>query len=207
MMVPLRPRNLNRPGRIVTRSRLSGTACVLGEGCVTPHPDYDRLARAVRRCLPLAAPWRGDVFRFAAPRWSTAAQLLTGEGAYRHGGRWCPIGTLRAVDASLDPETALAEVLVQYRRFGWAIRDAMPKLSNAVVVRLHRVLDLTAGPVRRRLVLSWGRIMAERWWERQANNEEALTQGAGSGGLGSQVGRLACPIGGAARRCEPCVLP
>lgn len=165
---------------------------------MTPHPEYDRLARAVRRCLPLAGPWSGDVFRFAAPRWSTAAQLLTGEGAYRHGGRWCPIGVLRVVDASLDPETALAEVLAQYRRFGWAVRDAMPKLSNAVAIRLHRVLDLTAGPVRRRLVLSWDRIVAERWWERQANQEEALTQALGRAAWEAKLEGLLAPS--AARR-------
>ena len=55
----------------------------------------------------------------------------------------------------------------------------MPKLVNGVEVHLHRVLDLTAGPVRRRLVLSWDRLIGERWWEQQANDEEALTQAVG----------------------------
>jgi RES domain-containing protein len=133
----------------------------------------------MHRCFSLAEPWAGDVFRFAAPRWSTAAELLTGEGAFRHGGRWCPSGAFRAVDASLDPETALAEVLAQYRRFGWPLREAMPRLVNALEVRLHRVLDLTAGSVRRRLMLSWARLLAERWWELQASDHEALTQAVG----------------------------
>lgn len=171
-----------------------------------PHPEYDRVARAVLRCLPLAGPWSGDVFRFAAPRWSTAAQLLTGEGAFRHGGRWCPIGVLRVVDASLDPETALAEVLAQCRRFGWAVRDAMPKLSNAVAIRLHRVLDLTAGPVHGASYYlgteSWPSMVGAAGEQRGGSDA-----GAGSGGLGSEVGRLACPIGGAARRLEPGLLP
>jgi RES domain-containing protein len=133
----------------------------------------------LQRCLPLAARWDGDVFRFAAPRWSTAAELLTGDGAYLNGGRWCPLRMFRAVDTSLDLETSLAEALAQYRRFGWSVRDAMPKLVNGVEVHLHHVLDLTAGPVRRRLVLSWDRLIGERWWERQANDEEALTQAVG----------------------------
>ncbi|HJT75682.1 MAG TPA: RES family NAD+ phosphorylase [Gemmataceae bacterium] len=146
---------------------------------MTPHPESARLARGTRRCLPLAIPWSGDTFRFAAPRWSVPDLLLSGEGAFRHGGRWCPPGLFRAVDSSLDPETALAEVLAQYRRFDWAIRDALPKLVAALEVRLQRVLDLTDGRVRRRLGLSLDRMGREPWWQRQAAGEEALTQAAG----------------------------
>jgi len=146
---------------------------------VTPHPEFDRLAAAVARCMPLAGAWAGDVFRFAVPRWATAAQLLTGAGALHAGGRWHPVGAFRAVYATLDPETALAESLAHYRRFGIAVRDAMPRTLNAVSVSLSRVLDLTAGAVRRHLVVSHARMLAEEWWVRQARDEEAVTQAIG----------------------------
>jgi RES domain-containing protein len=119
------------------------------------------------------------VYRFAAPRWATARELLTGAGALQAGGRWHPIGLCRAVYASLDPETALAESLAHFRRFQLAIRDAMPRTLNAVAVQLHQVLDLTDGRIRQRLGLSWDRILSERWWEREAEDEEALTQALG----------------------------
>jgi RES domain-containing protein len=144
-----------------------------------PHPDGPRLRRAIARCLPFANPWSGDVYRFAAPRWATEAELLTGAGALKAGGRWYPIGLCRAVYASLDPETALAESLAHYRRFQLAIRDAMPRTLNAVAVHLHRLLDLTDGRIRQRLALSWDRMLREPWWEREAADEEALTQALG----------------------------
>jgi RES domain-containing protein len=105
--------------------------------------------------------------------------LLTGVGALHAGGRWHPIGAFEAVYASLDPETAMAESLASFRRFGWADRDAMPKTINAVVANLHRVLDLTDGRLRQRLGVSESRILQERWWERAAQAEEALTQAIG----------------------------
>lgn len=153
---------------------------------MTPHPESARLAAAVVRCAAAAGPWAGDVFRFAAPRWATAGALLTGDGALHAGGRWHPVGAFRAVYAGLDPETALAESLAHYRRFGIALRDAVPRTLNAVAVRLHRVLDLTDGEMRRRLGVSLRRMLDEPWWERSAVDAEALTQA---------IGRLAHGVG------------
>jgi len=124
-------------------------------------------------------PWSGDIYRFSAPVWSTPDELLTGAGALEAGGRWHPIGQFRAVYASLDPSTALAESLAHFRRFNLSIRTAMPKTVNAVAVKLHGVLDLTSGLVRQRLLLSEKRMLQESWWEREAKDEEALTQALG----------------------------
>jgi RES domain-containing protein len=128
---------------------------------VTAHPDYQRICRVMGRWSALAGAWSGDVFRFAAPRWATVSHLLTGAGSLTTGGRWHCIGAFAAVYASLDPETALAESLAHYRRYGFADRDAMPRTLNAVSARLHRVLRLTDGTVRQRLGVSWDRILAE----------------------------------------------
>jgi RES domain-containing protein len=48
--------------------------------------------------------WRLDAARYG-PAWDS------GEGSYRYGGRWSPIGT-RVVYAALDPATAILEVAV-----------------------------------------------------------------------------------------------
>ncbi len=148
---------------------------------MTPHADSDRIIRAVERCLSagLASPWSGDLYRYAAPKWSTEVELLTGAGGLHSGGRWHPIGAFRAVYASLDPETALAETLAHCRRFGLEIRDSMPKTVNAVVAHLHHTLDLTTGRIRQRLGISESRLLAEKWWEHDMTDPEALTQAVG----------------------------
>lgn len=146
---------------------------------MTPHPDYPRLMRAVDRLVLKAGSWKGHMFRFATPRWATAAELLTGEGALMHGGRWHPIGRFCAVYASLTPETALAEALAHVKRFKADIFGAMPKTINAIDARLRKILDLTDGPTRQRLGVSWGRMMKERWWELESKGREALTQAVG----------------------------
>src|SRR5262249_20043603 len=85
----------------------------------------------------------------------------------------------RAVYLSLSPETALAESLSHSRRFGLAIRDAMPKTLNAVVAEFSHILDLTSATVRSRLRLSLRRMLEERWWDLEANDREAVTQAVG----------------------------
>jgi hypothetical protein len=34
---------------------------------MTPHPESNRIKRAMQRCLPLMAPWSGDIYRFSGP--------------------------------------------------------------------------------------------------------------------------------------------
>jgi RES domain-containing protein len=104
------------------------------------------------------------------------------------------------VYASLDPETALAESLAHYRRFGVPIRDAMPRTLNAVSLALHRILDLTAGTVRRHLAVSQSRMLAEEWWIGQERDEEAVTQAVGraaqAAGLEGLIVPSAARLGG-----------
>jgi RES domain-containing protein len=160
---------------------------------MTPHPEFDRLTASIVRCMPLVQGWAGDVFRFSLPRWATTTHLLTGAGALQAGGRWHPIGAFKAVYTSLDPETALAESLAHYRRFDVALRDAMPRTLNAIAVKLHRVLDLTDGAVRRHLVFSQARMLAEEWWMRQEHDEEALTQALGRAAWAANLEGLIVP--------------
>ena len=146
---------------------------------MTPHPDSDRVRRALRRSAASAGAWSGDIYRFSTPKWSTPAELLTGAGALTAGGRWHPIGLCRVVYASLDPLTALHESLAHCRRYGLSLRTAMPKTMNAVAVQLHHVLDLTDGRLRQRLMLSERRILQEQWWLLAEAGQEALTQAVG----------------------------
>jgi hypothetical protein len=74
-----------------------------------PHPDSDRLARGVRRCLPLATRLDGVLYRAASVRRANPADLIAGIGSQLTGGRWTPPGAFPAVYASRDEVTALDE--------------------------------------------------------------------------------------------------
>jgi RES domain-containing protein len=111
---------------------------------------------------------------------------LTGLGSKVAGARWNPPGGFPAVYASLDPHTALDEVLAHFRHFGFPIELAMPRLTASVRVRLGRLLDLTHGPTRSPLRVSARRMIEEPWRELQAEGREAITQA---------LGRLAWEIG------------
>jgi RES domain-containing protein len=121
---------------------------------MTPHPDSARLARAIERCIPHLVPWSGDVYRSTSPKYAGRDDLATGAGAKENGGRWNPPGSFHTIYSSLDPETAMAEALAHFRRFGFPLSSAMPRVFAAMKAKLSRVLDLRLGTVRSTLKVS-----------------------------------------------------
>ena len=55
-----------------------------------PHPESDRLRRAMERCTSRAVRWSGVVYRSASPRYANQDDLLTGIGSKSTGARWNP---------------------------------------------------------------------------------------------------------------------
>jgi RES domain-containing protein len=163
---------------------------------MTSHPESEKLADALARCLQLATNWSGIVYRATSPKYANEYDLLTGIGSQEEGGRWNPKGLFPTVYASLDPETAMAEALQHYRYYELPIESAMPKTFVSVRVRLHHilpVLPITHRKVWRELGLSpeihkrvWSafgltflRLRRERWREMQRQGKEARTQAVG----------------------------
>jgi RES domain-containing protein len=144
-----------------------------------PHPDSVRLARGVRRCLPLATRLTGVIYRMASVRRANPADLIAGVGSQMTGGRWTPLGAFRAVYASLEEVTALDEARQQNLRLGVPPWMALPLVLTAIEVDLEPVLDLTDGQVRRALRVSRTRMLEEPWWVLQERGQEALTQALG----------------------------
>jgi RES domain-containing protein len=163
-----------------------------------PHPDSDRLRHALERCAPRAVRWSGVVYRSATPRYANKDDLLTGVGSRSAGARWNPPRSFPTVYASLDPHTALDEVLAHFRHYGFPIESAMPRVTVSVRVRLGRVLDLTEGLARSALRVSARRMLNEPWREEQAAGREALTQALGR--LAHELGWEALLVPSAARR-------
>ncbi len=113
------------------------------------HPDTDRFARGLSRCLPLAIGWQGNVCRSSSLRYANAKDLVTGEGARKNGGRFNPKGSFPVLYNAVEPETAVAEALADRRRRGLPDADGLPMLLVALRVNLREILDLTDSRVRR----------------------------------------------------------
>ena len=143
------------------------------------HADSDRLRSAFKRCSPRSIPWGGVVYRSASPRYANTHDLLSGVGSRTAGARWNPPRGFPTVYFSLDPHTALDEVLAHFRHFGIPIESAMPRVMVSVRVNVQRVLDLTDGKIRSALRVSKRRVLEEPWREKQQAGREALTQALG----------------------------
>lgn len=143
------------------------------------HPQSPRLVRSIQRCSPLATRLTGIIYRVASIRRANAEDLITGAGSQITGGRWTPPGTFRAVYGSRDEVTALDEARQQNLRQQVPLWMALPLVVTALEVDLEPLLDLTEGRVRRTLRISRKRMLAEPWWRRQDQGQEALTQAIG----------------------------
>jgi RES domain-containing protein len=151
-----------------------------------PHPESDRLRHALEHCALRAVRYSGVVYRSASPRYANKDDLLTGVGSKTAGARWNPPKSFPTVYSSLDPHTALDEVLAHFRYYKIPVESAMPRVTVSVRVRLGRVLDLANGKTRSALRVSERRMLDEPWREEQKAGREALTQA---------LGRLAYELG------------
>src|SRR2546428_379802 len=115
------------------------------------YPKSDELQAGLRQCLALVQPWAGTFFRATTLEYANSHDLLTGDGSRQSGGRWNAPGLFSAVYGCLDPETAMAESLANYREFGIPVSQAMPLVFVAVVAKVQAVLDLTSDDVQRHL--------------------------------------------------------
>jgi RES domain-containing protein len=163
-----------------------------------PHLESDRLRRALERCASRAVKWSGVVYRSASPRYANKDDLLTGLGSKSAGARWNPPKSFPTIYASLDPHTALDEVLAHFLYYKIPIEGAMPRVTVSVRVRLGRVLDLTEGKTRSALRVSERRMVDEPWREEQKVGREALTQALGR--LTHELGWEGLLVPSAARR-------
>jgi RES domain-containing protein len=143
------------------------------------HPEFSELLDRAQRLIGRGAPWSGHAYRTVGPKYSKAAEIISGVGAARAGGRWNPLGAIPAVYASLSPETATAEAFAHNRHYAIPLFEALPRVMVALDVRLVRVLDLTDPGLRRSLRISVARLLAVDWRAEQNAGREAVTQAIG----------------------------
>jgi RES domain-containing protein len=150
---------------------------------VKAHPQYLLLRARCRAFLSLATPWEGEAVRYTPLRFGKPTDLLSGEGSYQRGARFNARGTFRAVYASLDPQTATAEIDGVYGRYGLSAAGIpasakRPQVRVFLRFRLERTLDLHDRRVRKEMEVTTAELLAP-WRDAHDGGEEAWTQAFG----------------------------
>src|SRR6516225_11007322 len=75
----------------------------------------------------LFGSWSGVIFRSVSPRYARAADIVSGYGSYRAGGRWNAPG-IYAIYGGIEPGLAADESFnFLLRQFGWQNRGIPPR--------------------------------------------------------------------------------
>ena len=120
---------------------------------------------------PMASVW------YRCVETSFAHEIISGEGARLHGGRWNPLGSFRAVYLSDSPETALQEYLARARRMKWPDHKSLPMVMAGIGVKASRVLDVT-NPATAKVLEVF--LKAEKaHWRSIQSRREAISQALG----------------------------
>src|SRR5262245_64156948 len=144
-----------------------------------PHLRSAIFLKWFSRQRHLALPVDGEFYRVAGPRYTTADDIVSGMGAFIAGGRWNPIGEMKVVYLSQEPETAMTEALEHFRYHLLPISQALPKVMVAVAVRIDRLLDLTDPAVVAGLPIPMAELLAEDWRALMATKVEPGSQAVG----------------------------
>lgn len=142
---------------------------------VSPHPKYSEVLAAIKSLLPHSKLMTGVWYRCVET--SFAHELISGEGARIHGGRWNPLGSFCAVYLSGSPETALQEYLARSRRMKWPDHQSLPMVMAGVVVKASRVLDTTNPSIAKLLEVFLKSEKAH--WRSIQSQREAASQALG----------------------------
>src|SRR4051794_26062907 len=128
-----------------------------------PHHRSAAFLKRLFRKRSYAQTLDVEVYRVAGPRHTTAKEIVSGIGAFLAGGRWNPIGEMKVVYMSQEPETAMKEALEHYRYYGLPISKALPKVTVAVRVEIERLLDLTNPAISAAIPISMSELIAVDW--------------------------------------------
>jgi RES domain-containing protein len=122
--------------------------------------------------------WSGVIFRSVLPRYARVADIVSGYGSYRAGGRWNAPG-IYAIYGSIEPGLAADEsfnFLLQH--FGWQNRDIPPRMVVGIRVSLQAVLDLT-NPASALHQLNLEELLSEDWRKINGEQKESRSQALG----------------------------
>jgi hypothetical protein len=147
---------------------------------MNPHSERSGLAnRFAGKLSALAVPFKGTVFRFVAPKYTSVSEMFAGKGPLSADGRWLAQGKNLATYTSLLPETVLAEALASNRYYGFPDANSAPLVFVTAEAKLKQVIDLRDGAMRQRLRTSEAAILHTDWRQENTKGNEAVTQAWG----------------------------
>lgn len=158
----------------------------------TEEPGVPELFAALAKCLRRAVPLNRVVFRSATLQYANENDFLSGVGAAIVGGRWNPRG-VRAVYASLTPNTAVSEAYQNLNDYGFPLSAIRPRVVCGATVALSRLLDLTDARIRHEIGFSLNELLEEEWLALQQQGEESWTQAIGRGARAAGFEGLIAP--------------
>ena len=158
---------------------------------VRPNPRYTEFLHQIRMMVLRAEPWARITFRSVELEHAFPAQILSGEGSLKFGGRWNAPGTFPVIYSSTRPGTAVEEAFQLAGDYMLAPDDLRPRVTCGIEWNLSRVIDLTRGDLPSWLKLAnW---MKENFSKINDGGFETLCQAFGRAGRNSGANALVCP--------------
>jgi len=143
------------------------------------HPAHQGFLVALRRVLPAAIAFHGNLYRACDPTYANTRDLLTGEGSRKRGGRWNAPGGPATVYLAQSVDGAIAESLGLPSHYGFDPAKRLPLTLVAVDTELQVVIDFTDPVVRNTLSVTLAAMNGCDWRNENAAGREAITQALG----------------------------
>lgn len=159
------------------------------------HPKFPQLLGAIQQGLEsgIIGGWKGNICRYAPEAWGSRQDILSGQGAYRHGGRWNGAGVYHAGYCALEPDTAHVEYFGNLMKGGIDPLDALPMVARRIEVKMDRVLNLRDTLVLGLLGMDQADLLSDPWDTMMANRSESLCQALGRAALMAGVEGIIAP--------------
>lgn len=148
---------------------------------MTPYPNYPALEAAVKALVARGTiPWNGPLYRNVCPKFSAPAELLSGEGSFKYGGRWNAPGLDRVVFGATHYRGSFVEWESHAIRGGRPVNpEDCNRDTRAFQVELYNVLDLTGATALPSLGIDPARLLDIPWEYEMGMDREPITQAVG----------------------------
>ena len=140
--------------------------------------EIQSLRKAMQRCLPLARPWSGIIYRLRGSSMrlrGSSCRALAASGMAAGGTPW---GALKRSMRARCRTRPWMKPLPTTGTLEYRSTKPSPE-SSPISAKLSNALNLTDGKVRQQLRVSLSKLLGEDWREQQDRGNESLTQAIG----------------------------
>jgi RES domain-containing protein len=159
------------------------------------HAQYASAAPLLVNLLAIdkTLPWHATVYRYTQRKFANHKRLMSGDGAFKAGGRWNAPHAFHAVYCASDAELAHREYFAATRAAGISDDAVMPVVGLAIRLQPMRALNLCENSVLADLGITSKQIKGDRWKDANDSGEESFCQAIGRAALDAGFGALLVP--------------